>query len=105
MVFTHMQRRKALFSDVFDLLPNVQYPDIVNYLVLQTPYGFQKKNKHCLIPLEWCTIYQTFLKKLTVQATGIVQIRINNNYLLSFVKWFELKYFDFLVVYFCLRSE
>ena len=38
--------------------------------------GFPKRNNHCLMPLEWCIIYQTFVQRLTVQATGILQIRL-----------------------------
>ena len=33
--------------------------------------GFPKTNNHCLMPLEWCIIYHTFVQKLTVQAARI----------------------------------
>ena len=37
--------RKSDFSENIELLPNVQYPDIVNYLVLQTSWATQTQMK------------------------------------------------------------
>ena len=44
-VFDPYALRKSDFSENIELLPNVQYPDIVNYLVLQTSWATKTQMK------------------------------------------------------------
>ena len=62
--------------------------------------GFQKRNNHCLMPLEWRIIYQTFVQKFIVQAARILEISLQRQQLLSFVK-----YHDFLLFFHCLHYK
>ena len=38
--------------------------------------GFPKRNNHCLMPLEWCLIYQNFVQKCRNLADKFSKITI-----------------------------
>ena len=83
--------KKADFSEDLALLPKIEYPDIVNYLVLQTSWATNSQMKAYKSTEAYNFFVSGWVNTLLMKKVGdekvLVYGRVSMNFALTFLNW------------------